>query len=155
MWFFHRDRKAQSIAVFARGEAKEQHGSVKRAVRNTPKRLPVEAINQLLPDLASPGGGVSAAREQRQQVGGTRRLHVAVRLHLLQAEPRRGDESRKPPHNVWRVHQIAQHRPCGRLQRIALKQGDGESCEIAVEDNELATAAILCAKRAVMLYDLE
>jgi hypothetical protein len=37
------------------------------------------------------------------------------------------------------VHQITQHRPCGRLQRIALEQRDGESCEIAVEDNELPT----------------
>src|SRR6516225_6488284 len=121
------------------GEAEEQHGPVKRAVRNTPTRLPVEAVNQLLPDFASLSGCAGAAQKQRQQVGGARRLHVAVRLERLQGEPRRGDKSRQPPHDVWCVHQITRHRLRGRLQRIALEQGNGESCEIAIEYNELPT----------------
>ena len=61
----------------------EQHGSVERAVRDSPPRLPVEAVNQSLADLASPAGGVSAARQQCQQKVGARRLHIAVRLNRL------------------------------------------------------------------------
>ena len=78
--------KAQLLANFAGGKAQEQHGPVKRAVRNTPARLPVEAVDQLT-DLTGLGGGVGTAREQRQQVRGARRLHVAVRLDCLQLNP--------------------------------------------------------------------
>src|SRR5262245_47111689 len=66
--------KAQSLADFAGGKAQEQHGSVKRAVRNTLARLPIETVDQLLPDLTGLGGGVGAARKQRQQIRGARHL---------------------------------------------------------------------------------
>src|SRR3954470_3980307 len=111
----------QSFVGFARSEAQEQYGSVKRGVRNTATRLLVEAVNQLPTDLPGLDGGFSAAQEQREQVVGARRLHVAVRLDRLQAEARCGDESGKPPHDVRCVHQITQHRACDCLQRIAIE----------------------------------
>ena len=52
----------------------------------TATRLLVEAVNQLLTDLPGLDGGFSAAREQREQVVGAGRLHVAVRLDRLHAE---------------------------------------------------------------------
>ena len=134
---FFRPPKAQSLAVLARGEAEEQDGSVERAVGNSPTRLLSEAVNQPLTDFAGPSGCVGAARQQRQQEVGARRLHVAVRFDRLHAEPCRGDESGKPPHDVRCVHHMTQHRAYGRLQRIAIEQGDGEGREVAVENHEL------------------
>ena len=52
-----------SLAIFAPGEAHEQHGSVKRAVRNAPTGLPVKAVYQLAIDLPRAAGGLNAARQ--------------------------------------------------------------------------------------------
>src|SRR5215210_505143 len=125
------------LRAFTRGEAQKEYGSVERAVGDSPPRLLSEAVEQLPTDLTGLGGGVSAARQQSQQVVGRRRLHVAVRLDRLHAEPRCGDESGKPPHDVGGMHHIPQHRAYGRLQGIAIEQSDSDRCEVAVENDEL------------------
>ena len=57
----------------------------------------IEALNQLLTDLAGPDGGVGAARKQGQEVVGAPRLHVAVRLDRLHGDSRtRLQEKREP-----------------------------------------------------------
>src|SRR5437660_320599 len=76
---------------------------------------------QLPTDSPCRDGGFSAARGQREQVVGARRLYVAVRLDRRHAEACCGDESGKPPHDVRSVHPITQHCACARLQRIAIE----------------------------------
>jgi hypothetical protein len=96
-----------------------------------------EAVNEPLTDFTSMSGSVRAARQQRQQKVGARRLYIAVRFDRLHAEPGCGDEGGKPPHNVRCVHHVTQYRAYGGLQRIAIEQGDGDGREVAVENHEL------------------
>ena len=110
---------------------------IEGAIRHAPPRLFVEAVNEFLTDLAGPGRGAAAARQEGQQIVGARRLHVAVRLDRLHAEPSFGDEGGEPPHDVGRMYQVTQHRADRRLQRVALEQGNGDGRVVAIENNEL------------------
>ena len=84
-----------SLADFASGEAQKQYGSVKCAVLNPPTRLLVEGVNQRLTNLTGSRRSAGTARQQREQIIGSRGLYVAVRFERLHSKPRCGHESRQ------------------------------------------------------------